>query len=179
MTTRIALIAHDHKKDDIVKLAGDYAEVLHRCDIIATGTTGSQIAAAHGVSVQLMLSGPHGGDLQIGAQLAEGKVDMVIFLRDPMTPMPHEPDINALVRACDVHNVPCATNLSTARILLDALVRRAWMSKPRYDQTEPAVTCGGGATLTKFGAEVLERYRRLQVLAEALTGGAESAETPH
>lgn len=71
-----------------------------------------------------MLSGPHGGDLQIGAQLAEGNVDMVIFLRDPMTPQPHEPDINALVRACDVHNVPCATNISTARMILDALTLR-------------------------------------------------------
>jgi methylglyoxal synthase len=71
-----------------------------------------------------MLSGPHGGDLQIGAQLAEGRVDMVIFLRDPMTPQPHEPDINALVRACDVHNIPCATNISTARMVLDVLTLR-------------------------------------------------------
>jgi methylglyoxal synthase len=71
-----------------------------------------------------MLSGPHGGDLQIGAQLAEGHVDMVIFLRDPMTPQPHEPDINALVRACDVHNVPCATNISTARMILEVLTMR-------------------------------------------------------
>jgi methylglyoxal synthase len=67
------------------------------------------------------LSGPHGGDLQIGAELAEGRVNIVIFLRDPMTPQPHEPDINALVRACDVHNVPCATNISTARMILDDL----------------------------------------------------------
>jgi methylglyoxal synthase len=71
-----------------------------------------------------MLSGPHGGDLQIGARLAEGDVDMVIFLRDPMTPQPHEPDINALVRACDVHNIPCATNISTARMILDVLKLR-------------------------------------------------------
>jgi len=140
--TRIALIAHDRKKDDIIRLAGDYADVLHHCDIVATGTTGSRIAAAHGVSVQLMLSGPHGGDLQIGAQLAEGKVDMVIFLRDPMTPQPHEPDINALVRACDVHNVPCATNLSTARLLLDALARRTALAMPCYRPPEPAATGG-------------------------------------
>ena len=121
MATRVALIAHDHKKDDIVKLTGEYADTLRRCDLIATGTTGSRIAAAHGLTVERMLSGPHGGDLQIGAQLAEGRVDMVIFLRDPMTPQPHEPDINALVRACDVHNVPCATNIATARMLLEAL----------------------------------------------------------
>jgi methylglyoxal synthase len=135
--TRIALIAHDRKKDDIIRLAGDYADVLHQCDIVATGTTGSRIAAAHGVAVRLMLSGPHGGDLQIGAQLAEGKVDMVIFLRDPMTPQPHEPDINALVRACDVHNVPCATNLSTAVMLLEALVRRTARAMPCYRHPEP------------------------------------------
>jgi len=93
MTTRIALIAHDHKKDDIVALAGEYVDTLRRCDIIATGTTGGRISDAHGLQVERMLSGPHGGDLQIGAQLAEGRVDMVIFLRDPMTPQPHEPDM--------------------------------------------------------------------------------------
>jgi methylglyoxal synthase len=124
MTTRIALIAHDHKKDDIVKLAGEYVDTLRRCQIIATGTTGGRIGDAHGLTVERMLSGPHGGDLQIGAQLAEGRVDMVIFLRDPMTPQPHEPDINALVRACDVHNIPCATNISTARMVLDVLTLR-------------------------------------------------------
>ncbi len=124
MTTRIALIAHDHKKDDIVKLAGEYVDTLRRCDIVATGTTGARISDAHGLTVERMLSGPHGGDLQIGAQLAEGRVDMVIFLRDPMTPQPHEPDINALVRACDVHNIPCATNISTARMMLDVLTLR-------------------------------------------------------
>ncbi|CAG4888751.1 methylglyoxal synthase [Paraburkholderia saeva] len=124
MTTRVALIAHDHKKDDIVQLSGEYASTLARCELLATGTTGSRIAAAHGLTVERMLSGPHGGDLQIGAQLAEGKVDMVIFLRDPMTPQPHEPDINALVRACDVHNIPCATNISTARMILDVLTLR-------------------------------------------------------
>lgn len=124
MTTRVALIAHDHKKDDIVGLAGEYADTLRRCRLVATGTTGARIAAAHGLTVERMLSGPNGGDLQIGAQLAEGNVDVVIFLRDPMTPQPHEPDINALVRACDVHNVPCATNVATARMILDSLTQR-------------------------------------------------------
>ncbi len=124
MSTRIALIAHDHKKDDIVRLAGEYADTLRQCALVATGTTGTRISDAHGLTVERMLSGPHGGDLQIGAQLAQGNVDMVIFLRDPMTPQPHEPDINALVRACDVHNVPCATNISTARMILDVLTAR-------------------------------------------------------
>src|SRR5258708_34678537 len=115
MTTRLALIAHDRKKDDIVKLAGEYVDTLGRCELVATGTTGSRIADAHGLTVERMLSGPHGGDLQIGAQLAEGHVDVVIFLRGPMTPQPHEPDINPPGRACDVHNVPCATKVTAPR----------------------------------------------------------------
>jgi methylglyoxal synthase len=123
MNPCVALIAHDRKKDDIVALAGEYAEALRRCRLVATGTTGSRIAAAHGLEVERMLSGPLGGDLQIGARLAQGEVDMVIFLRDPMTPQPHEPDINALVRACDVHDVPCATNVATARMILATLAR--------------------------------------------------------
>ncbi len=123
MSPRVALIAHDHKKDDIVALAGEYVDVLRRCHLVATGTTGGRIADAHGLTVERMLSGPYGGDLQIGARLAEGGVDVVIFLRDPQTPQPHEPDINALVRACDVHDVPCATNIATARMILDALTR--------------------------------------------------------
>src|ERR1700758_5775939 len=118
----IALIAHDAKKDLMVALARDFAPFLSRCHVMATGTTGSRLIVEAGIEVERLLSGPLGGDLQIGARLAEGLVDAVIFLRDPMTPQPHEPDINALVRACDVHNVPCATNLAGARILLSQLV---------------------------------------------------------
>ncbi|HTJ93741.1 MAG TPA: methylglyoxal synthase [Pararobbsia sp.] len=121
MKLRIALIAHDRKKDDMVALAGGYVDTLSRCDLVATGTTGQQLIDAWKLKVERKLSGPHGGDLQIGAELAEGRVQMVIFLRDPMTPQPHEPDINALVRACDVHNVACATNLATAKMMLDRL----------------------------------------------------------
>ena len=124
MTMTIALIAHDHKKDDMVMLAREFAEFLARCHLIATGTTGGRLQAEAGLEVERCLSGPMGGDLQIGARLAVGEVDAVIFLRDPMTPQPHEPDINALVRACDVHDVPCATNVSGARFLLQALARQ-------------------------------------------------------
>ncbi|WP_035881574.1 methylglyoxal synthase [Cupriavidus metallidurans] len=120
---RIALIAHDHKKDDIVAFAGRHRDFLAQCDLLATGTTGGRISAETGLPVARMLSGPWGGDLQIGAQLAEGRVTAVVFLRDPMTPQPHEPDINALVRACDVHNVPCATNLATAELVVVELAR--------------------------------------------------------
>jgi methylglyoxal synthase len=121
---RIALIAHDRKKDDMVELASEFADVLRQCVLLATGNTGKRLAEEVGLNVERKLSGPFGGDLQIGAELAEGKVDAVIFLRDPMTPQPHEPDINALVRVCDVHNVTCATNLASARILLEQLAPR-------------------------------------------------------
>lgn len=120
---RIALIAHDANKDEIVALAGEYRATLAQCRLVATGTTGGRIADAHGLEVERKLSGPLGGDLQIGAELAEGRVDIVVFLRDPMTAQPHDPDITALVRACDVHDVPIATNVATARMLLDDLAR--------------------------------------------------------
>jgi methylglyoxal synthase len=121
MKTRIALIAHDKKKDEMIKLAAHYREFLSGCTLCATGTTGGRLIDEVGLDVTRMHSGPVGGDLQIGAQLVNGQIDCVIFLRDPMTPQPHEPDINALVRACDVHNVPCATNVSTAHLVLSRL----------------------------------------------------------
>lgn len=120
---RLALIAHDRKKDDILALADRHLPLLRRCTLVATGTTGGRLAAELGLPVDRVLSGPLGGDQQIGAQLVVGQVQALVFLRDPMTPQPHEPDINALVRACDVHNVPCATNLATAELLLAALAQ--------------------------------------------------------
>ena len=122
MKPRIALIAHDKKKDDMIALAGEYVEFLRQCTLTATGTTGGRLINELGLEVTRMHSGPVGGDLQIGAQLVEGEIDCVIFLRDPMTPQPHEPDINALVRACDVHDIACATNVSTARLVLSQLM---------------------------------------------------------
>lgn len=129
---RIALIAHDRKKDCMIELAHEFARTLHAHDLIATGTTGSRLIKEVGLLVECMLSGPLGGDLQIGARLAAQDVHMVIFLRDPMTPQPHEPDINALVRACDVHNVPCATNVAGARMLLTHII----------DPAQPALNVG-------------------------------------
>ncbi|WP_151636017.1 methylglyoxal synthase [Noviherbaspirillum aerium] len=122
MKKRIALIAHDQKKDDMVELASEHADLLRQCILVATGTTGKRLHDEVGLNVERKHSGPYGGDLQIGAELVEGKIDAVIFLRDPMTPQPHEPDINALVRACDVHNIPCATNVTSAKMLLAQLV---------------------------------------------------------
>lgn len=117
---KIALIAHDRRKDAMVALAREYRDLLQRSTLMATGTTGGRLRQELGLAVECLLSGPLGGDLQIGARLAVGAVDAVIFLRDPMTPQPHEPDINALVRACDVHDVPCATNMAGARLMLQA-----------------------------------------------------------
>ena len=116
---RIALIAHDGKKAEMVALAREYRALLATCQLCATGITGARLRDEVGLDVERLHSGPLGGDLQIGARLVCGELDAVIFLRDPMTPQPHEPDINALVRACDVHDVPCATNPATARLLLE------------------------------------------------------------
>ena len=121
MKPRIALIAHNEKKDDIVNLCSQYVDFLRNCTLMATGTTGGRLANELGLTIERKQSGPLGGDLQIGAALVEGHLDCVIFLRDPMTPQPHEPDINALVRACDVHNVPCATNVASAHLVLTQL----------------------------------------------------------
>jgi methylglyoxal synthase len=121
---RLALIAHDGKKADMVRLAQEFQTFLRHCTLCATGTTGGRLQDEVGLVVERLHSGPLGGDLQIGARLAVGLIDGVVFLRDPMTPQPHEPDINALVRACDVHDVPCATNLATARLLFETWSHR-------------------------------------------------------
>jgi methylglyoxal synthase len=110
----IALIAHDQKKLDLVSFARDHRELLHRFSLIATGTTGKLLIEKAGLDVERVLSGPQGGDQQIGARVAEGDIHAIIFFRDPLTAQPHEPDVSALMRICDVHNVPLATNLAAA-----------------------------------------------------------------
>lgn len=118
----IALIAHDRCKDDMLAFASRYREALLGVQIIATKTTGTLLNDALSLNVRCVLSGPSGGDLQIGALIAEGKVDAVVFLRDVLTAQPHEPDISALLRICDVHNIPLATNVATADLVLKALI---------------------------------------------------------
>lgn len=115
---RIALIAHDKKKKDMIAFVQRHVEALQGHDLFATGTTGRLIEEATGLEVQRVKSGPLGGDQQIGALVASGEVDAVIFLRDPLTAQPHEPDITALLRVCDVHNIPLATNEATAELVL-------------------------------------------------------------
>lgn len=118
---RIALIAHDKKKDDMIDFAKRYKNVLVNHELYATGTTGKLINELVGLEVYRFLSGPLGGDQQIGARLAVGKMDMIIFLRDPLTAQPHEPDVTALIRLSDVHHIPLATNLGTAEVFMKAL----------------------------------------------------------
>jgi methylglyoxal synthase len=105
----------------MVQFAGQHLDVLSRFQIVATSTTGGILEEQLGLTVHRCLSGPLGGDLQIGAMVAEGSIAAVIFLRDPLTAHPHEPDILALMKVCDVHNVPLATNLASAELLLTAL----------------------------------------------------------
>ncbi len=120
---RIALIAHDRKKEDMINLATKYKEVLAKHELFATGTTGTLVMGATGLKIKCMKSGPLGGDQQIGSMIANSELDLVIFLRDPLTAQPHEPDVSALLRLCDVTNIPLATNLSSAEIMLTALER--------------------------------------------------------
>ncbi len=114
----IALIAHDRQKDDLQAFCVQHRAELERFDLIATGTTGQRIAEATGLPVHRYLSGPLGGDAQIAARIAQHEVHAVIFLVDPLYAHPHEPDIQGLLRVCNVHNVPLATNLATAELVL-------------------------------------------------------------
>lgn len=121
MQPLVALIAHDRKKDEIVAFALEHIGQLANCRLIATGTTGARIAEATGMQVECMLSGPLGGDAQIAARVAQREVAAVIFLVDPLFAHPHEPDIQGLLRVCNLYDVPLATNLATARLVVAGL----------------------------------------------------------
>ncbi|MEI3604751.1 methylglyoxal synthase [Pseudogracilibacillus sp. SE30717A] len=119
----IALIAHDKKKSDMIEFSIAYEHVLKEHDLYATGTTGTKIEEATKLSIQKFQSGPLGGDQQIGALVANNEMDMIIFFRDPLTAQPHEPDVSALMRLCDVHLIPLATNIAAAEIMIHGLER--------------------------------------------------------
>ena len=118
---KIALIAHDKKKSEITELAIKYKDVLSKHELFATGTTGTLIMGETGLAIHRMKSGPLGGDQQIGAMLANGELDLIIFLRDPLTAQPHEPDVTALLRLGDVQKIPLATIINSATIMLETL----------------------------------------------------------
>jgi methylglyoxal synthase len=117
---RIALIAHDARKDDLIEWSLFNRETLSRCELLATGTTGQRIAEATRLRIDLLLSGPLGGDAQVGAMLAEQLLDLVIFFWDPLTTQPHDVDVKALLRLAVLHNVPIACNRATADFLISS-----------------------------------------------------------
>ena len=120
----IAIIAHDGKKAEMVAFLLKYKEDLSKIELVSTGTTGGHAEAA-GLKVHRFLSGPLGGDAQIAALAAEKKLNAVIFFRDPMDKHPHEPDVQMLMRLCDVHNIPLATNPATAKLIMDQFIEQA------------------------------------------------------
>jgi methylglyoxal synthase len=119
----IALIAHDKKKDALVQFVTAYENIFANHILFATGTTGSRIMEATSLKVTRFQSGPLGGDQQIGAMIAKNQMDAVFFFRDPLTSQPHEPDVTALVRLCDVYSIPLATNMGSAELLIRGLER--------------------------------------------------------
>lgn len=119
----IAFLAHDKKKELMVQFCIAYKGILSKHKLFATGTTGGLIVETTGLDVHCFLSGPQGGDQQIGAHIAYDEIDLVLFFRDPLTAQPHEPDVSALFRLCDVHNIPLATNVATAEVLIHGLER--------------------------------------------------------
>ena len=129
MTTR-ALIAHDGKKADLVAFATFNRAALSEFDLVATATTGRLLREKVGLAVDTVLSGPQGGDTQIAALVAEGRIAAVLFFVDPLSAHPHDPDIQAVLRVCNVHNVPIATNVAAADLFLGAALREV---DPRVD----------------------------------------------
>ena len=118
---KIALIAHDEKKNEMVNFTIAYEHIFSKYTLYATGTTGKRIMDETSLSVTRLMSGPLGGDQQIGAMLATGELDLILFFRDPLTAQPHEPDVSALLRLCDVYGIPLATNIATAELLVRSI----------------------------------------------------------
>ncbi|WP_248925461.1 methylglyoxal synthase [Paenibacillus hamazuiensis] len=135
----IALIAHDRKKEEMVNFVTAYEPVFQHHTLYATGTTGTRIMENTSLQVHRFMSGPLGGDQQIGAMVATDDMDLIIFLRDPLMAQPHEPDISALLRLCDVQGVPVATNIATAEILVKALDRGDFAWRELVHKYKPGV----------------------------------------
>ena len=119
----IALIAHDKKKELMVQFCIAYKCIFAKHNLIATGTTGGLIIEATGLDVHKFLSGPQGGDQQIGARIAYNEIDLGLFFRDPLSQQPFEPEVNSIMKLCDIYNIPLATNVATAEVLIHGLER--------------------------------------------------------
>lgn len=132
---RVALVAHDNQKKELVEWAKYNSRVLQNTNIVATGTTGKLIQTTLEMPVKLLLSGPLGGDQQVGALIAQGEIDMLVFFWDPLESQPHDPDVRALLRLCQVWNIPVACNRATADYLISSpLFRSDYVhSKPSYE----------------------------------------------
>lgn len=135
----IAFIAHDRKKDEMVNFVIAYEQVFQGHQLYSTGTTGTRIMNQTDLNIHRFQSGPLGGDQQIGALVAENEMDLIIFLRDPLMAQPHEPDINALLRLCDVQGIPLATNIATAEILVKALQRGDFAWRELQTKYKPGI----------------------------------------
>lgn len=120
---RIAIIAHNGKKADMVSFLLNFKHILDQIELVATKTTGGLVEKA-GLEVKKVLSGPEGGDAQIAAMAAENRLDLIVFFRDPLDKHPHEPDVQMLMRICDVHNIPLATNPAAAQLIFEAIIQR-------------------------------------------------------
>src|SRR6267378_131595 len=182
MSQRLALIAHDNKRVDIVVWATFNRDTLARFQLVATRHTARLVREKVGLDVEEVLSGPEGGDAQIAARVATGSVDAVIFFVDPLSAQPHDPDIRALLRVLNVHNVPLATNLATADLVIAAL---SLSSDARRDAEDPSTA---PTLLLLHGSGVSARYwvnqlrgleRVLRVVALDLPGHGESDPVPH
>lgn len=136
----IAFIAHDRKKEEMVNFVTAYEDVFKEYYLFSTGTTGQRIMEQTNLSVHRFCSGPLGGDQQIGALVAQNEMDLIIFLRDPLMAQPHEPDIIALLRLCDVQGIPVATNIATAELLVRALQRGDFAWRELVHKYKPGVT---------------------------------------
>ncbi|UUZ79421.1 methylglyoxal synthase [Paenibacillus sp. P26] len=139
MSMKIALIAHDRKKEEMVNFVTAYETVFRDHELYATGTTGTRIMEKTELKIHRFMSGPLGGDQQIGAMVATNEMDLIVFLRDPLMAQPHEPDITALLRLCDVQGIPCATNIATAEILVKALARGDFAWRELVHKYKPGV----------------------------------------
>ena len=121
MRRQIALVAHDARKEELLAFVRKHIDIFRMHALVATGNTGRMLAETLGLEVEPVAHGPYGGDLIIGGRVAENKILAVLFFRDPLTSQPHEPDVSALMRVCDVHQVPLATNVATAAASVEYL----------------------------------------------------------